>query len=141
MATRAPPVQLPWIGYRFEMGSYTRKLEAAGFVVEKTRDASSALTLVQQRKYPLLIVQDWFPAGNLDLPDGFDERNPASLTVHFLRQLRTLSHYRDKPVIVTHFLDNSDAEKLRVDDRVFLFDSLNDSSGFDGLVQAVRSHL
>ncbi len=139
-------IQLPWIGYRDEMKYKRLALQEAGFNIESTINMEFGLTLIQRQTYPVVIVQDWSPTGELELSAGIAYWNspsadPTRLTYAFLKKVRSLSNYRLTPIVIPHFLDNEDAKRLQLDNSVELIDLVHSESVTGCMVDAVRKHI
>jgi hypothetical protein len=81
--------------------------------VDIFEDAEKALDHLLHEEYPLILVNEDVPSGELELPEGLSYRDSRGIACHVVERLRRDSPNREKPIVVLHLGGYIDTKRYR----------------------------
>lgn len=94
---------LLWIGYVMQLDALRIEVELEhGREFDEVCDARGGLEATANEQYPLILVNDVVPAGDLVLPEQISVDDVVGIGCHVIKQIRSEGQNRITPIMVTH---------------------------------------
>jgi hypothetical protein len=94
---------IAWIGYVMQLNPLSTEIKLElGRKVDKLRNAETGLEAATTREYPIILVNDIVPAGDLELPNGVEVGDGHGIGAYVIRRIRETEINRNTPILVTH---------------------------------------